>query len=191
MGMIGKIFELLFGGERNVVRDTVEVFRENAEAGATRAANVQGSAMAQYGAEFTVVRQGGFDRFMDGINRLPRPMLALGTLALFITAMINPLWFSERMQGIALVPEPLWWLLGVIVSFYFGARHQVKAQEFQRQIVGTMSHVPQVLENIKTIRALRADSVKVADTGADARLTVASLQPGANPALEAWRRAAV
>ncbi|MFK7753548.1 MAG: holin family protein [Sedimentitalea sp.] len=190
MGMIGRVFELLFGSERNVVRDTVEVFRENAEAGAARSATVQGNAMAQYGAEFAVERRGGFDRFMDGINRLPRPMLALGTLGLFITAMVNPLWFSERMQGIALVPEPLWWLLGVIVSFYFGARHQVKAQEFQRQIVGTMAHVPQVLENIKTIRALRADSVKVADTGEDARLTVASLVPGSNAALEAWRRAA-
>ena len=26
------------------------------------------------------------------------------------------------MQGLALVPEPLWWLMGAIVSFYFGAR---------------------------------------------------------------------
>ncbi|MGJ5618705.1 holin family protein [Sulfitobacter sp. MF3-043] len=191
MGLIEKLIGLVFGGERNVVRDTVEVFRENAEAGATRGAQVQGQAMAQYGAEFAVARQGGFDRFMDGVNRLPRPMLALGTLVLFVSAMINPLWFSERMQGIALVPEPLWWLLGVIVSFYFGARHQVKAQQFQREIVGTMAQVPQVLENIKTIRALRADSAKAADTGSDTRLSIASIMPGANPALDAWRRAAV
>jgi len=34
------------------------------------------------------------------------------------------------MQGIALVPEPLWWLMGAIVSFYFGARRQAKRQEF-------------------------------------------------------------
>lgn len=190
MGLIGKVFGLLFGSNRNVVRETVEVFRENAELGAGRAAEVQGQAMAQYGAEFAVVRQGGFDRFMDGVNRLPRPMLALGTLGLFVSAMVNPLWFSERMQGIALVPEPLWWLLGVIVSFYFGARHQIKAQEFQRQIVGTMAHVPQVIENIKTIREMRADSVKAADTGDDAHLSVAALRPGENPALEAWRRAA-
>jgi hypothetical protein len=173
-----------------VIRDTFEVFRENTEGAATRAAKVQGQAMEQYGAEFAVARRGWFDRFMDGVNRLPRPMLALGTLGLFITAMINPLWFSERMQGIALVPEPLWWLLGVIVSFYFGARHQVKAQDFQREIVGTMAHVPQVLSNIKSIRTLRADDVKVAATGTDAGLTSASLQPSDNPALEAWRRAA-
>jgi hypothetical protein len=188
MGLIEKIFGLVFGGDRNVVRETVEVFRENAEAGAARGAEAQGQAMAQYGAEFAVVRQGWFDRFMDGVNRLPRPMLALGTLGLFVSAMVNPLWFSERMQGIALVPEPLWWLLGVIVSFYFGARQQVKAQQFQREIVGSMVHVPQVLANIKTIRALRADSVKVADTGEDARLALASITPGTNAALDEWHR---
>ncbi|MEM7692166.1 MAG: 3TM-type holin, partial [Pseudomonadota bacterium] len=67
------------------------------------------------------------------------------------------LWFSERMQGIALVPEPLWWLLGVIVSFYFGARHQVKSQQFQRELVRTVARVPQVLNNLKSIDDLRAD----------------------------------
>jgi len=170
-----------------VVRETVEMFRENAEAGAQRGAAVQGQAMTQFGQEFTVPRRGRFDRFMDGLNRLPRPALALGTLGLFISAMVNPLWFSERMQGIALVPEPLWWLLGVVVSFYFGARHQVKAQEFQREIVGTVAYVPQVLHNIETIRQLRADSVAVAETAPDAALTIDAVQPGDNAALEAWR----
>jgi hypothetical protein len=88
------------------------------------------------------------------------------------------------------VPEPLWWLLGVIVSFYFGARHQVNAQEFQRQIVGTMAHVPQVMDNIRALRELRADSVGVADTGNDARLTTAAILPDRNAALEVWKRAA-
>jgi len=129
MGLIEGALSLLFGGGRNVVKDTVEVFRENANAHGGRATEVQTQAMQQYGSEFVVPRQGAFDRFMDGLNRLPRPALALGTLGLFISAMVAPLWFSERMQGIALVPEPLWWLLGVIVSFYFGARHQVKSQQ--------------------------------------------------------------
>jgi len=190
MGLIERVFGIVFGGESNVVRDTVEIFRENAETGAARNAEVQRQAMTQYGAEYSVARRGWFDRFMDGLNRLPRPALALGTLGLFVSAMINPLWFSERMQGIALVPEPLWWLLGVIVSFYFGARHQVKAQDFQREIVGTMAHVPQVLQNIKTIRALRADSVKVADTEGDATLTLASVRSGDNAALDDWRKQA-
>ena len=154
MGLMERLLTVVFGGHTNVVRDTVEVFRENAEAGAQRSAGVQGQAMAQFGAEFLVPRRGMFDRFMDGLNRLPRPALALGTLGLFIAAMVNPLWFAERMPGIALVPEPLWWLLGVIVSFYFGARHQVKAQEFQRNLVSGAAQVPDVLRNIAAIRAL-------------------------------------
>ena len=188
MGLIERIFGLVFGGGRNVVRDTVEVFRENAEQGAARSAYVQGQAMAQYGVEYRTGGRGGFDRFMDGLNRLPRPALALGTLGLFVSAMIHPLWFSERMQGIALVPEPLWWLLGVIVSFYFGARHQVKAQDFQREIVDTMARVPEVLDNIKAIRDLRVDSVRAADAGGDATLVQASLIPDANAALSEWRQ---
>jgi hypothetical protein len=190
MGLMERILGVVFGANSNVVRETVEVFRENAEAGAARSADMQGQAMTQYGGEFAVARHGGFDRFMDGLNRLPRPALALGTLGLFVSAMVNPLWFAERMQGIALVPEPLWWLLGVIVSFYFGARHQVKAQEFQREIVGTVARVPQVLHNIREIQALRSDSLRVADTGADARLSLAVIAPDNNLALEAWRRAA-
>ena len=36
--------------------------------------------------------------------------------------MAEPPGFSVRMEGLQLVPEPLWWLLGAVVSFYFGAR---------------------------------------------------------------------
>lgn len=188
MGLMERMFGVLFGSGANVVKETVEVFRENAEAGSARAHTVQMQAMKEYGEEFAIARQGWFDRFMDGVNRLPRPALALGTLGLFVSAMVAPLWFAERMQGIALVPEPLWWLLGVIVSFYFGARHQVKAQQFQREIVGTMAHVPQVMKNVAALRKLRAESVGVAATGEDARLTAVAILPDANPALEEWRR---
>ena len=78
--------------------------------------------MNEFGAEFAAPASSWFDVFVNGLNRLPRPMLALGTLGLFVYAMPAPAGFSLRMQGLALVPEPLWWLLGAIVSFYFGAR---------------------------------------------------------------------
>lgn len=190
MGLIDKLIGLVFGNGGSMVRDTVEVFRENAESGAQRSAAAQDQAMSQFGAEFTVDRQGAFDRFMDGVNRLPRPALALGTLGLFVAAMVDPIWFAARMQGIALVPEPLWWLLGVIVSFYFGARHQVKTQEFQRSIVRTISQVPQVVDNMRSLQSLRHDSVEVAATGPDATLSLATIQTAENAALEDWRRAA-
>lgn len=188
MGLIAGIFDLLFGGGRNVVRETAEVFRENAEAGAVRDVEMRGQAMSQFGAEFAVPRKGGYDRFMDGLNRLPRPALALGTLGLFVAAMVDPLWFAARMQGIALVPEPLWWLLGVIVSFYFGARHQAKVQDLQRDISVTMMRAPQVMANLQALRQMRADSPGAADPGTDAELTAQLTAPDPNPALDDWRR---
>jgi hypothetical protein len=189
MGLMGRILELVFGGDRNLVRETAEVFRENAEAGAERGARAREQAMAQFGREYEGARRGGFDLFMDGVNRLPRPALALGTLGLFVSAMVHPLWFAERMQGIALVPEPLWWLLGVIMSFYFGARHQVKSQAFQRELAASAARVPQVVDNIGDIRALRGGVLQAADAGPDAELALTALRPERNAALEAWRTA--
>ncbi len=138
MGLIGNVFTLLFGRGGNILRDTAEVFRENTEAAAIRDNDLQHAAIEAFRAEFLATHGGRFNRFMDGINRVPRPALALSTLALFAAAMINPDWFAARMQGISVVPEPLWWLMGVVVSFYFGARYQVKGQEFQRAIAATL-----------------------------------------------------
>lgn len=172
MGLIARIFGVLFGGDRNVVRETVQVFRENAEAGAERGVHVQLAAMAAQSAEFRQTGRSRFDRVMDAVNRLPRPMMALGCLGLLGAAMVDPVWFSARMAGIALVPEPLWWLLGVIVSFYFGARHQAKGQAFQASIAEAIARVPGVVENIKHIRTLDEESVP--DDG--------------NPVLADWRK---
>lgn len=149
MGMIKGVLDLLFGGGRNMAKDTLEVFRANAEAEAARSHDSYGTALAQFGAEFLPGARSRFDHIMDGINRLPRPMMALGCLGLFVAAMVDPIWFAARMQGMALVPEPLWWLLGVVVSFYFGARHQMKGQEFQRSMAGSLARTTAFLQQQK------------------------------------------
>lgn len=187
MGLIDKVFSLVFGGGRNIVRETAEVFRENSEAGAQRAASLQGQALTQHAAEFEAPRQGGFDRFMDGLNRLPRPAMAIGILGLFVSSMIDPLWFASRMQGLILVPEPLWWLLGVIVSFYFGARHQVKSHQFQQSLSQTMHHVPRVLNNLQALEDLAPTSPGIAQTTGAVAETI--IRPEANAALSAWNAA--
>jgi len=181
MGLIERVFSFVFGGgpgEGSGLARTVEVFRENEEAKAQREANLSHAALAQFAAEFAVPRRGAFDRLMDGLNRIPRPALALGTLGLFVSAMVEPVWFAERMQGISLVPEPLWWLMGAIVSFYFGARHQIKGQEFQRSIASTMMRTPDVTRNIAALRSMNAGAEQDAD----------SPDEDPNPALEEWRR---
>jgi len=154
MGLMQGLFGWLFGGGMRDVQKTVEVFRPNAEAEAQRTASFQAASLKEFGAEFRPGR-GLFDRIIDGLNRLPRPAMALGVLFLIGSAMVDPVWFASRMQGLALVPEPLWWLLGAIVSFYFGARHQVKAQGFQASLAETLARTKQVVRNIEVLQELR------------------------------------
>lgn len=143
MGVVGDVLGSVFGAGRNVLTETAEVFRVNAEAQAQRDATMSHAALAQFAAEFGGARQGWFDQFVDGLNRLPRPVMAFGVIGLFVSAAVDPQWFGARMVGVAQVPEPLWWLLGAIVSFYFGARHQAKGMEFRRSVAETVAQVVQ------------------------------------------------
>lgn len=124
MGLIGRIV----GGPAattalaTAATQVAEVFVPNATRRMELSAEAYRAALDEHGEEFKHIRPGLFDRFVNGLNRMPRPMLALGTLGLFVYAMIDPESFAQRMIGLAYVPEPLWWLLGAIVSFYFGAR---------------------------------------------------------------------
>lgn len=178
------ILSTIFGGNKNLIVETAEVFRENAEASAQRSSDLSHAALTQFAAEFAHERRGYFDRFVDGLNRLPRPLIVILTFAFFASAMFSPIWFAERMQGLILVPEPIWWLAGTIVAFYFGGRFQIKSQEFQRAIAQTNRRLPTVLENISKLRGLRYDSPGVADTGTDTDLAEEVLEPDDNPALE-------
>jgi hypothetical protein len=136
MGLIAGLGRALFGrggaGVAALGQGVVQVagaFRPNA----TRAMELGHDAFvavhASHAAEFTHARAGWFDALVNGLNRLPRPLLALGTLGLFVYAMVDPPGFALRMQALAQVPEPLWWLLGAVVAFYFGAReaHHLRA----------------------------------------------------------------
>jgi len=89
-------------------RKTIQVFRENSEFQAVRDHERLSEAMAQYGQEFQYHNRGGFDRWVDALNRQPRPAMAFGVLGLFVAAMVDPVWFSGRMSGLVHVPDPLW-----------------------------------------------------------------------------------
>jgi len=124
MGVIGK----LIGGPAAVTalgdaaKGVAEVFLPSATRKMELSAEAQMAALRQLGEEYQHPALSWFDRLVNGLNRLPRPLLAFGTLGLFIYAMIDPEAFAKRMVGLNAVPEPLWWLLGAIVAFYFGAR---------------------------------------------------------------------
>jgi hypothetical protein len=172
MGLISRI---IGGGGAvqalgNAVQGVSEVFTTNATRRMELSHDAYIAALGAAGAEFAQPRSGWFDGFVNGLNRLPRPMLALGTLGLFVYAMAAPAGFAERMRGLATAPEPLWWLLGAIVSFYFGAR---EAHHFRLR----QNSVPTSASASAVDGAARATGRQ--DEMADR-----------NPALDDWRTAA-
>jgi hypothetical protein len=177
MGLIGR----MLGGPGMVtalggtVRDVSEVFTENATRRMELEAGAQAAALAQHSAEFAGAGTGWFDRLVNGLNRLPRPMLAFGTLALFGYAMVDPDGFGARMTGLNQVPEPLWWLLGAIVGFYFGAReaHHFRARTPAAGPSGTAVPVGR-----------KRQSARARNAAANA----AAPQDEPNAALDDWRR---
>ena len=145
------------------------------------------AALAQLGGEFQQTRMSWFDIAIDGINRLPRPMLASGTLGLFVYAMVDPVGFAARMQGLDLVPDQLWWLLGAIVSFYFGAR---ELHYFRKGGDGIS------LDALRRVTARRAamEDIALAEEAADPATALFARSGSGDPAeadynaaLEDWR----
>lgn len=65
---------------------------------------------------------GRYDRLIDAANRLPRPVLVYGTVALMFLALIRPDLFDRGMASLDRMPAELWWLVGAILAGHFGAR---------------------------------------------------------------------
>lgn len=67
--------------------------------------------------------------FIDGLNRLPRPLMALGVIALMAWPAINPQTFAEAMQGYAMMPDWLVQLVMAVVLAYFVSRTVEKMRQ--------------------------------------------------------------
>lgn len=185
MGLIRSLIGGLTGQGRMSAVDFIEAFRVNAEADAQRTADQKAAALQQLSVEFQTSNTSRFNLFMDGVNRLPRPAMALGVLGLFVSAMINPEWFIARMYGLLYVPEPLWWLLGVIVSFYFGARFQAKEQHMLHTMARSM-HQAQPKPAVVPERRFAQDPPSADPT--DHNRASHSPKPLENQALQEWQR---
>ncbi|WP_305970431.1 MULTISPECIES: 3TM-type holin [unclassified Mameliella] len=178
MGLIGQILSTLFGGDRNAVRELAEVFRVNAEAASKRGHDLDSAALDQFAAEFCRrTRRTWWDSLIDGLNRLPRPMLVLGVFVMLIWSVADPVFMAKVFSSWAIIPAPVWALIMVIVTFYFGGRQQAKGLEFQRDVAGLMAQTQTVLNSRESLDALEAG-----DAPPEAAPEVSD-----NPALDAWR----
>lgn len=129
---------------------------EGEESGAIRRHDYQTAVVSHAAAELH--GKGTLNQIADFLNRLPRPIMAFGVIWLFALAAIDPVYFAEIMAGMQLVPDHLWYLLGAVVGFYFGARELHK----HRQMKISAADVRQVVENVRAIRELRYDTPGIA-----------------------------
>lgn len=201
MGLIGKII-----GAGDVVREVgtavggvAEVFVGNEAEREAALAQRSTVAIEQFGSEFAQGHPGRFDGFVNGLNRLPRPLLALSTFALFGYAMGEPAGFATRMQSLSLVPEPLWWLMGAIVSFYFGARelHYQRVRTAlppitsvlaaARTTIGKTASGEFAVERETVERTVIGQPAGTQEAPAIAQVP-AAVDPDFNAAVEDWRR---
>lgn len=188
MGVITQILAALFGGNRNRLTEVIEVLRPNAEAASARGAEFDTAVLAQFAAEFAQPRKGWFDRFVDALNRLPRPLLTLGAVVVLMLPVYDPILATEVFTAWAIIPAALWTLIAIIVTFFFGGRGQTQELNFNRDLAGAAVTLPQVLSQLRDIRAMALPEISsqtplIADSGTDANTTLGAGDPDHNPAL--------
>jgi hypothetical protein len=180
-------------------KELVEVFKPNAENQAERghverlALTEQDMAsLQQFAAEFQA-REGRtwWDSLVDGLNRLPRPLITLGILAFFVLAPLEPVRFLEIAKAYQMMPDGFWALLSVVIAFYFGGRMQLKRQDMTVK-GGAVRAARQILALRREEQALPEPTgqppVVLPPEVASPSLPTPIVAPGSNRVVEAWRR---
>ncbi|HLT01265.1 MAG TPA: 3TM-type holin, partial [Geminicoccaceae bacterium] len=94
-------------------KELIEVFKPNAESEAQRghterlALTAQDLAsLQQFAAEFqSRNNRTRWDSFIDGLNRLPRPLITLSVGSFFVLAPLDPLRFAQVARAYELMPD--------------------------------------------------------------------------------------
>ena len=175
IGAVTKLFTAIFGdkGEEN-----------------KQAHSEMMSVLQAHAAEFRAMDgRTWWDSLVDGLNRLPRPIMTFGTIALFAWAAMDPEEFAVAMVGFGAIPEAMWWILGAIVSFWFGGKI------IQKDIVKSFkSFEPgKVLEAATTVTKMKQEFAKqqnpdfeLVPTAEKHEKLAPSSEAPANPVVRIW-----
>lgn len=180
------------------VTSLIGIFRVSKEKRAVRAhaerlgdQEIDARVIDQFAAEFRdLSHRGWWDSFVDGLNRLPRPLIALGLIAFFGYTAFDPLTATKIAQSYAILPDGFWALVGVVVAFYFAGRLQLKSQSFQltkaqRLLLNAMAQAREA-ERHSTASASTEGDRPLSDE--DLARAMADPEPLSNAALTEWNR---
>lgn len=190
--MIKTLVSFLAGGGAQAIARGVATFTGDK---VQREANAHDEQMAlrhQAAAEWAAPeRTHGWNAFVDGVNRLVRPLFTFGTIGLFVWASADPITFSATMTALALVPEPLWIILGTIVVFWFGGRalQGMRAPTVDPQRVSTVLAAAREIENFRARDSRTVyDSVPPISDAEFQREMADADKPLSLPAIVEWNR---
>jgi hypothetical protein len=121
--MFGKITASSVEGLGNAVSNVVGTIWGSQNEKDAAIHNEQMAVLAQFAAEF-VGRppKTWWDSFVDGLNRLPRPVITFSIMGTFLWAFYDPTGFVGYMAAMEVVPDELWVMWLTIVAFWFGGR---------------------------------------------------------------------
>ena len=84
-------------------------------------ANARSAVYSQFAAEFGHSKT-WWDSLIDGLNRLPRPLMTFGTIYLFYMCWTDYERFLVGAVALQSMPKEGWYILGAIVTFWFAAK---------------------------------------------------------------------
>lgn len=183
--MVNIVGRIAGRGVAETVKGVAGVFAENREARGARAHDADMAVLGQYAAEFTARdHRTWFDSFSDGLNRIVRPLFAI---ACFISLIAVPVWPEQALyaaEALAAMPDGYWLLVGLIVTFYFGGRMQLKSQDFKLK--------SGAIEAARNIAAIREDLLTEGEAHPDEKAYDAIMAddraPMPNWAIAEWNR---
>lgn len=183
--MMGWLVKLLGGGLIESVGGLVKTMFGDRSARDQQAADDQASLRAQFAAEFQgPERTGLWNSLVDGLNRLVRPAFTFGVIGLFVWCVVDPVAFAASVQALALVPEPMWIIMGSIVVFWFGGKtlEGMKAPSIKPDAVKA------VLDGMQATRALAPPPPPSAMPEAQFSAEMSAGAPMTNAAILEWNR---
>lgn len=138
---------------------------------------------AQFAAEFRQIKgRTWWDSLIDGLNRLPRPVIVGMVIAYFMTAWADPIEFQIINTSLGAVPENMWLIAGVIIAFYFTVREIQKGRETKRMALTAEAFD----EQQRRISELRAQ--QHVESGAYDADMADDDTPLSNASIEEWNR---
>ena len=92
--------------------------------------------------------------------------------------MIFPEHMAVALAALVLLPAGYWAMMSIVMTFFFGGRTQIKAQEMRKDLQATADRAPQVID---TIRKLKTELTPNAAADGEVDLK------GKNAAVEAFK----